>query len=117
MTQFHIKISFHNLLLLYFITICNKNVAMHHPGLTQGFPLLVLFNFAAAIPDKNIVTLAECQLYHFSPPPPLLNVGKKVLLLYELQSIHLQSVTKMLTPVQCWCYGVSFPIQTIIALF
>ena len=30
MTQFHIKIPFHISLLLYFITICSKNVVIHH---------------------------------------------------------------------------------------
>ena len=70
-------------------TICNKNVVIHHPWAwidTYGFPLLLLFNVGAAIPDKYIVTLAECQVYHLSSPPPQ-SPPPKVLLLYELQNI------------------------------
>ena len=118
MTQFHIKIPFHILLLLYYSTICNKNVVVHLvPWVnTYGFLLLLLFNVGAAIPDNN-VTLAECQLYHFSSSPPFPMLAKKCYYCMNCKIYHLQSVTKMLTPVQCWCYGVSFAIQTIIALF
>ena len=85
MTQFHIKISFHILLLLYYYYYnLQQKCCDTSPWVdTYGFPLLLLLNVGATIADKNIVTLAECQLYHFSSPPST----KKVLLLYELQNI------------------------------
>ena len=112
MTQFHIKIPFHISLLLYYNLqqkCCDTSPWVN----TYGFPLLLLFNVGAAIPDNNIVTLAECQLYHFSFPPPLFNVCKKVLLLYELQNIPAtQAVKKNCSPRKIIVYSATLVHKT-----
>ena len=56
--------------------------------------------------------------YSIFPPPLLLILVKKCYCWMNCKIYHLQSVTKMLTLwLKCWFYGVSFAIQTIIALF
>ena len=81
----HDLISYQNTISYFAFTILYYNLQQKCCGKspwvkTYGFPLLLLFNVGAAI----------------SSSPPLLNVGKKVLLLYEFAKYtnYIQSVTK-----------------------